>query len=439
MKQTTIIGIILGISLCVSAASAPPSIPALLLRNPDVRVYRRSPTELWVYDMRPELGMGMHGMPDEQIDMVSALGIRLVRHTMYWYLMENTTDPGVYDPKYLARWDDLVQRCQQKGIELEVVVHGNAPGLSFENRHQAYRRFAQFVAAMVGRYPSIRFWELWNEMDVAFTDLFGAGVEGPEGQPIPMLQRGQMYAEMLKVAYPAIKEANPRAWVLTGGMSDCGDFPRGIYESGGKDYFDIMNIHTYGVPIQYSLVARGLRVYEVMKEFGDENRPLWNTEWGIDAGNFVAAWGWPHERGEDDAQYFDEAHKDQWRSVLEDHWRRRLYQKVLPYQFSADNERQVTGEPQLPEAMTLNDFGFGIVRSDGLTPRPTYQWLKELQYNRYINRQPVRTMDVEVYLPDGAHPVGYEYSNKWREGILIIRNVTVDSLFPTVIRLRPGD
>jgi len=435
MKRASVVTLV-GLLMCLPVAAAPRgSIPAQMLTNDNLRVYRRSPTELWVYDMRPELGMGMHGVPDEQLDMVRALGIRVVRHTMYWYSMENSTEPGVYDPGYLARWDDLVQRCQQKGIELEVIVHGNAPGLSFDNRYEGYRRFAQFVAAMAARYPTIRFWELWNEMDVGFTDLFGAGATGPDGQPFPMVERGKMYAEMLKLAYPAIKKANPQAWVLTGGMSNVGDFVRGIYEGGGKDYFDIMNIHTYGVPVRNSFIARGLHVYQVMKEFGDENRPLWNTEWGIDAGNLVAAWGWPHDRGEDDASSFDEGHKGQWRAVLEDHWRRRLYQKVLPYQFDANNERQVEGEPQLPEGMTMNDFGFGIVRADSLTPRPTYNWLKELQFNRYINHQPIRTMDVEVYLPDGAHPVGYDYANKWREGILIIHDVTVNSLYPTVIKL----
>lgn len=423
------------LSVSVGPLLAAPSQPTHFLLNKDLAVYRRSPTELWVYDTRPELGMGMHGVADDQLDLVRALGIRLVRHTLYWYNMENTEEPGVYDPGYLASWDDLVQRCQQKGIELLVIVHGNAPGLSFDNRHEAYQRFAQFVGAMAARYPSVHFWELWNEMDVGFTDLFGAGVKGPDGKGIPMVERGKLYAEMLKVAYPAIKQANPRAWVLTGGMATCDDFPRGIYQGGGKDYFDIMNIHTYGVPVVNSFIARTLHVYQVMKQFGDENRPLWNTEWGIDAGNLVAAWGWPHDRGEDDATYFDEGQKGQWRSVLEDHWERRLYQKVLPYQFSANNERQVGGKPELPEGMTLNDYGFGIVRSDGLTPRPTYEWLKKLQYNRHINKQPVRTLDVEVYLPDGAHPVGYEYAHRWREGILIIRNVTVDSLFPTVIEL----
>ncbi len=86
----------------------------------------------------------------------------------------------------------------------------------------------------------------------------------------------------------------------------------------------------------------------------------------------------------------------------------------------------------------MNDSGFGIVHADSLTPRPTYNWLQELQFNRYINHQPVRALDVEIYLPDRAHPVGYDYSNKWRNGILIIHDATVDSLCPTVIKLTPS-
>jgi len=41
---------------------------------------------------------------------------------------------------------------------------------------------------------------------ISFTDLFGAN-----DPKVPLRQRGRMYAEMLKLAYPAIKSANPRA------------------------------------------------------------------------------------------------------------------------------------------------------------------------------------------------------------------------------------
>ena len=80
----------------------------------------------------------------------------------------------------------------------------------------ANQRFADFMAAMATRYPTIPFWELWNEMDVGFTDLFGAGVTGGDSRPIPMAERGRMYAEMLKLAYPAIEDPGSPGPLTTG-------------------------------------------------------------------------------------------------------------------------------------------------------------------------------------------------------------------------------
>jgi len=409
------------------------SLPALAL--PQYVVYQRTPTEAVVWDPRPELGMGSHALERGQLDMIRRLGIRIVRNTLYWNNMEKTKQWGYYDPEYLREWDQKVRRAAKMGMTIEVVVHGNPPGVSFETRKESYLRFARFCADMARRWPEVMFWELWNEMDVGFTDLFGAGRDDT-----PMLERGKMYAEMLKLAYPAIKAANPNAWVLTGGMSDTGDFPRGIYLGGGREYFDIMNIHTYGVPIDWAFVRRGQQVRRIMAANGDANKPLWDTEWGIDAGNFVGAWGYPHTWNppQNDAEYFDSAMIDQWKQVI---WSARhlgIYQKYLPYQFHAGNERNDDGKiqelAQLPKGMTIDDYGFGIVRSDGKTPRPIYNWLLEQQFNRDINDSPAFTTDVRFRPVQPAVPVGYKYS---RDGeFLVIHNVVVDSLVPTKILLQ---
>jgi hypothetical protein len=397
----------------------------------DFRVCRVAERRVVIYDPRVELGMGMHGMPDEQLRLVRDLGIRLVRHTMYWYQIESTEEPGHYDQQALADWDNLVRRCDEQGIILEVVVHGNAPGVSYGNREEAYHRFARFMGDMARRYPSIRYWELWNEMDVAFTDLFGAQAG------LPMVERGKLYAEMLKVVTPAIRAANPQACILTGGMSDTSEFPRGIYEGGGQGYFDIMNIHTYGVPVWWSFVARGLRVRDVMAQHGDPDKPLWNTEFGIDAGNLVGAWGYPHDRGENDAEAFDRMQREQWQACLERAQELGIYQKILPYQFHAGNERNDDGKieekAQLPQGLTIDDFGFGIVRRDGVTPRPTYTWLEQLDLNAWLREEKARS--VEVWLPraEGLKPVGYEYER--RDAALVVRAVPLSSGYPTVIDL----
>jgi len=411
------------------------AIPNDRLTNPDLAVYRRSATELWVYDTRPEAGVGAHSLDDNALAMIRAANMRLVRTTMYWNTIENTTTPGQYDATALARWDDALNRCDKAGIVPLVVVHANAPDVNFEHREEGYRRFAHFMGDMARRYPGVRFWELWNEMDQGFTDLFGAEKPG-----ISLRQRGKFYAEMLNVAYPAIKQANPKAWVLMGGMTDWSEFPRGVYEGGGRDYFDFMNLHTYGVPVLYGFVGRGLSLYAVMRDFHDEGRPLWNTEFGIDAGNVVNAWGFPHARKvpADDGANFDAVHLSTWRDCIEDNARRRLYVKVLGYQFAAGNETardRMAKEVKLPPGRTADDYGFGLVRADGRTPRPAYSWLKDSNPNRAVNALPSRTVDVEAYIPDGATPVGYSFDYRWRRPWMIIKGVTVNSLEPTVIRL----
>ncbi len=418
-------------------AADAPAIPTEKLNNPDITVYRRSPTELWVYDTRSEVGVGSHSLDDADIKLIRGANIRLVRITMYWGAIENTETPGKYDAKALRDWDNLVDRADRAGISLLVVVHSNPPGTNFPNRQAGYQRFANFMSVVTKRYPKVRFWELWNEMDQGFTDLFGANQ--PE---IPLRERGKMYAEMLKLAYPVIKQANPRAWVLTGGMTDWNEFPRGIYEGGGRDFFDFMNLHTYGVPVIYGFVARGLTLYSVMKDFHDEGRPIWNTEFGIDAGNVVNAWGFPHARKEpkEDGADFDAVHLASWKDCIEDNARRRLYVKTLGYQFKAGNEtskERMQNEAKLPTGMIQDDYGFGLLRADGKTPRPTYLYLKSENPNAVILKSTERKLDIEAYIPDGYTPIGHTFDYEWRKPVMIIKDVKVSTLEPTIIRLKP--
>jgi hypothetical protein len=206
-------------------------------------------------------------------------------------------------------------------------------------------------------------------MDAAFTDLFGANQSG-----LPMFERGRCYAQMLKVAYPAIKRVNPQAWVLVGGISSGWpvEFIRGIYEEGGRDYFDFMNIHTYGVPINWGMMVQGYAAKTVMSEYGDVDRPLWNTEFGIDAGGLWTAW--KITSGEE----LDKKQLEQWKVCIEESLKDKLFSKIFPYQLYAGNEsandslKDPKNNVKLQAGYTLDDYGFGIVRRDGKAPRPTY-------------------------------------------------------------------
>jgi hypothetical protein len=398
----------------------------------DVVVWQRSPQETIVYDARPELGIGMHRFTRQDLALLKPLGIRCVRLTLYWNLMEPGAE-GQYAATYAAQWDDHVRLADESGICLLAVVHAPPPGLDWAHKELAYERFARFMGAMATRYPSVRYWELFNEMDAGFTDIFGNG-----HADVSLLERGKLYAQMLKLTYPLVKQANPQAWVLVGGMTDHRDFPRGIYEGGGKPYFDIMNLHTYGVPVTWSFIDRGRTLKEIMRWYGDGDKPLWNTEFGIDAGNIVGAWGYPHNQNppRNDAEVYDQVHLDQWRECIQWNLQKRLYQKIFPYQFSAGNERNDDGKigetSRLPPGMTIDDYGFGMVRHDGMTPRPVYEWIRETQPNGPITAQPKRKMDIRFNpifgtLPPGATAVQWHAEAE-------IKGVAVDSLYPLVLR-----
>ena len=327
---------------------------------------------LALFDSRPELGIGMHQVDQEGIDILKETHVRFVRFTLYWNLIETTEEPGVYDETALQSMDETVKLFEANNIIPVVVVHGNPPGVSFSTRHESYERFARFMAFAAERWPYVRYWELWNEMDVAFTDLFGAGVE-PE---VPMIERGRNYAQMLRLAYPAIREANPKAIVVTGGMDNYTEFPRGIYEAGGRPYFDIMNMHTYGIPSQWSFVQRGAAMRDLMAEFGDGRKPLWNTEFGVDAGSMVQAWGIPDA---DPPAFWDAKQKEMLSECIQFALASGLYQKFFAYQFHAgneiENERIAEADVVFPKEHTVHDYGFGFMREDQRTPRPIWEWI----------------------------------------------------------------
>jgi arabinogalactan endo-1,4-beta-galactosidase len=113
-----------------------------------------------------------------------------------------------------------------------------------------HAEFAQMMKAIVERYDGdgiddeptgivVNYFEMYNEPD--FDIRWG--------------NRGADYAAMLKATYPAIKEANPDAKIVIGGLAYDGftdkkgrfvrSFLEDVLKAGGGAYFYIMNIHYY--------------------------------------------------------------------------------------------------------------------------------------------------------------------------------------------------
>ena len=91
---------------------------------------------------------------------------------------------------------------------------------------EALQNYGQFLKALVKKYSqapyNIKYWELGNEPDVDYRAVGDRSPFGCWGKEEDEFYGGEYYAEMLKVAYPAIKSADPLAQVLIGGLLlDC--------------------------------------------------------------------------------------------------------------------------------------------------------------------------------------------------------------------------
>jgi hypothetical protein len=124
-------------------------------------------------------------------------------------------------------------------------------------------RFAQFVQHTVQIYSAppynIKYWEFGNEPDTDPSLVPSDSVFGCWGDKNDSYYGGRYYAEMLKVAYPAVKSVDSSLKVLNGGLLlDCdpingdncdrlpGKFLQGILVNNGAPYFDMVSFHSYG-------------------------------------------------------------------------------------------------------------------------------------------------------------------------------------------------
>ncbi|HET6312397.1 MAG TPA: glycosyl hydrolase [Chloroflexia bacterium] len=150
-------------------------------------------------------------------------------------------------------------------------------------------KYAHFVRTLVSRYKgTVKHWEVWNEPD---NSLFW--------KPKP---NAREYAELLKVAYKAIKQADPTAKVLSGGVSgNAIPFLEEMVAAGAGSSFDILALHPYAVPLNpaqarvesrpevHKMVDVELTKYRAFLERHGPARPIWVTElgwpardWGLD-------------------------------------------------------------------------------------------------------------------------------------------------------------
>ncbi len=118
----------------------------------------------------------------------------------------------------------------------------------------------------------IKYWEIWNEQN-----LKSFWVADPDPKA---------YAQFLKITYGTIKEVDPEAAVVYGGLAGVPfDYCDKTLQAGAGQYFDVMNIHPYRgglstVPEIRRFLSDIQRFHELTVKYCGKDKPLWITEMG---------------------------------------------------------------------------------------------------------------------------------------------------------------
>ncbi|MGV0851034.1 family 1 glycosylhydrolase [Mycolicibacterium phlei] len=214
-----------------------------------------------------------------ELDVMARTGASWLRVFIDWSRVEPM--PGAYNWGYVDHW---INGALDRGIRVLGLIGyspdwARAPGVYFTGPPTDPAVFASFVKTVVKRYGDrVANWEIWNEPNLP---LFW-GYQG---------DRAKGYTELLKAAYPAVKEVQPHSTVIAGGLSPAfapdapPTFVAEMYERGIKGYFDAMAMHPYFFP--HGLTADALngwsdveRVRELMIANGDGDKKIWMTEMG---------------------------------------------------------------------------------------------------------------------------------------------------------------
>lgn len=212
------------------------------------------------------------------VELVKNAGYSLVRTSLRWYQMEKNkgefalTRNILYSNQCLKK-----QGLKMVGIlSQECPLYDTAPyWLESDSKRDAYARFCYFMVDALKEYTNIFTYP--NEFN-----LTKGGVHHSENYHQSM--------DIIKAAYPAIKQANADAFIVSGAISRFEkSYIEGLFQLGLKDYCDASSIHLYdfiGGPETYYTNKPDLNMFPNTQLFHDLMKHLapqkqaWITENG---------------------------------------------------------------------------------------------------------------------------------------------------------------
>lgn len=185
-----------------------------------------------------EPGLNVQGIDngghDEAMNMLSDTGAKWARHFLQWDRFEPTR--GTLDPSLVNFYKQTMDREQAMGVKTMLTVVRSpswASGVAEPYSPPARAKdFADFMALISKEFAGrVEVYEIWNEQDEA---IFWKGAVD-----------AAKYTEMLKAAYPVIKEVDPNVKVSFGPTTGNNyAYLEQAYAAGAKGSFDAVSVHT---------------------------------------------------------------------------------------------------------------------------------------------------------------------------------------------------
>ena len=211
---------------------------------------------LWAYPSAP-YGVQIYGINRSLALQIAQMGARWVRIPLEWCWIEPTnTTPDQY--QWQRGYEAGLAQLAARNVKVILTVSEN-PSWAATYRNGPIDKvplteLAEFVVAAVKRYGAppynVKYWEFYNEPDNGSEYWAEQGSAWFGTQP-------QRYVDLLQAVYQPIKQADPEAQVVFGGLAydwftdaeNPGPFVRDFLDQvlsrGGGNWFDVMNFHYY--------------------------------------------------------------------------------------------------------------------------------------------------------------------------------------------------
>ena len=228
-----------------------------------------------------EAGVNIGGGTPTELSGIKTLGTHWVRMFVEWSQLEPSR--GSYNALWFTAYEKLYGELPAgTKVILDMVdtpswETGSSDIYMPPASVSDFAAYMSYVAQRLGN--RVTAYEIWNEED-----------EPRWWTGAPDAVR---YTQLLQAAYPAIKNANPNATVVLGGLTGNDyTFLQSVYQAGGKGYFDAVGVHTDTAcdvlsPYEFlrgadnRMIADSFlayrEVHQTMLANGDE-KPIWMTE-----------------------------------------------------------------------------------------------------------------------------------------------------------------